>query len=280
MPFFNTVVSEGHVWLAGSVVVAILWTNLAWLFSPWAETDPHSERSASLPERIVSRVANWRFSPLAYQGLRLVYYVGLPAAALFWGRDAIVARFLGLQHLPLPAIGATAKSAESISADWSAWATDLGWAVLLGTGTIGLLLLARFTDRQALPRTDSEIGEGKPSGPTTAREALYHELHWAFYRNAPIVVSGTYWGTWLGLALVALEALSNPAWRRGLRESSQAWSLLAQAALAVLSSVLFLRTQNLWLALVLHWGILWALALEARPAAPSSTSPNMTLPES
>jgi len=277
MPFFNTVIREAHVWLAGSVVVAVLWTNLAWLFSPWAETDPYSERSASLPERIVSRVANWRFSPLAYQGLRLVYYVGLPAAALFWGRDAVVARFLGLQRLPLPGIGGTAESAASTSADWSAWANDLGWAVLLGTGATGLLLLARFTYRQALPRTDSDIGEGRPSGPTAAREALYRELHWAFYRNAPMVVSGTYWGTWLGLVLVALEALSDPAWRRGLRESSQAWPLLAQAALAVVSSVLFLRTQNLWLALVVHWGISWAL--EARPPAPSPTSPNTTLSE-
>ena len=37
-----------------------------------------------------------------------------------------------------------------------------------------------------------------------------------------------------------------------------------RAALAVVSSVLFLLTENLWLALALDWGVSWGLVTLAR----------------
>jgi membrane protease YdiL (CAAX protease family) len=96
---------------------------------------------------------------------------------------------------------------------------------------------------------------GRAPGWETLREALYYEIHWAFYRNAPIVTLGVYWGAWVGVALAAIQAAANPAWRKGLSTPGTAAALLLRAALAVISSLCFLRTQNLWLAILLHWGV-------------------------
>jgi hypothetical protein len=240
--------------LGGSLLLAGLWTNLAWLYSPWVQAGRSPDDADSLAERLVVQLANWRFSPLLYQGLRLLYYVGLPFAALFWGYDAVVSRFFGLQRLVLPTAGALEGSA-SINANWLDWAQDVAWAVALGLGSWAVLLAAGWVRRRALGDADSPRPGVRASAWETLREALYHEIHWAFYRSAPIVILGLYWGTWTGLLLAALEALVNPVWRKGLRRPDWAATLLLRAALAVVSSLLFLRTQNLWLAILLHWGV-------------------------
>jgi hypothetical protein len=148
---------------------------------------------------------------------------------------------------------------------------DLGWAAVLGLGSLGLLLLAAYTQQQALSNLSSGPRGKKPSMWRTAREAIYREVHWAFYRNAPIVALGLYWGTWTGLALVTLEALINPVWRKGLRNPDRAWAQLSQGVLVVLSSLLYLQTQNLWLAVLLNWGISWTLgAVYVTPSAAPS----------
>jgi hypothetical protein len=84
----------------------------------------------------------------------------------------------------------------------------------------------------------------------------------------PIVALGedVYWGTWLGLALVGVEAVLNPAWRRGLADPQEAPRQLMRGALAVVSSVLFivLGDGNLWLAIAVHWGVSWGLVALVR----------------
>jgi len=256
MPEFETTFVEAWLWLAGSVLMAAFWTNLVWLFSPWVEKERASDDFGSLAERIVVAVATWRFAPASLEGLRLLYYVGLPFAALFWGRDAVVSRLLGLQPFILPATG---ERSAMVSANWFDWLHDFGWALALGIGSFGVFLLARWTRHRALTR--GEVDERSAQEPSwkTIREAAYHEIHWAFYRNAPIVTFGPYWGVWVGLLLVALEALANPTWRRGLSVPKRASKQLLRAMLAVASSVLFLRTQNLWLSIVSHSMVSWGL---------------------
>jgi hypothetical protein len=272
MAFFDTIVQGAWLWLAGSFLLAVLWTNLARLFAPWAEAESVGETASSLAERIVWHLANWRFATVLFQGLRFLYYVGLPAAALFWARDAVVSRFLGLERLALPN-DPSAGMGTQLNGNWAAWAHDLGWAAALGLGSGGLLILARFFHQQAVPNLAEGGGTSAPPVWKTAQEALYHEIHWAFYRNAPIVVLGFYWGTWVGLAIVAVEAVINPAWREASRQPGLAWPTLSQAALAVLSSLIFLYTQNIWLALPVHWGIglLMRSYAEPVPAPPDSS---------
>lgn len=257
--------SEGWLWLGGSLLLAVLWANLVWLF--------REPRGGTIGEA-ASRLAAWRFSPWLLQSLRLLYYVGTPFAALLWGHDAVVGRLLGLQPLRLPIPGQESASAYT-AANWADWARDAGWAMAVGIGTWGLLAMAWWTYRRAV----ATIGETDPgiavpgSGWLYLREASYHELHWAFYRNAPAVVLGKYWGAWIGLGLVGIEAALNPAWRKGLSDPRQAPCQLMRSSLAIASSVVFLLTENLWLALALHWGVSWGAAWLVRSHFRSRTRP-------
>ncbi len=260
MPELAAPWGESWLWLGGSLVLAAVYANLAWFF--------RQPRPGAIGESI-ARVAAWRFSPWLLQFLRLLYYIGVPVAAFLWGHDAIVGRLVGLQPLSLPASGSD-RAAADIAGNWLDWAHDVGWAAALGVGAWALLTLGWWSYRRALhaggvARSAEHIAavEGG-SGWALLREAAYHEIHWAFYRNAPILAVGTYWGLWLGLIVVALEAVLNPAWRKGLSNIHTAPCQLARAALAIVSSTLFLLTQNLWLALIVHWGASWGLAAVAR----------------
>lgn len=258
MAIFGMTVSDAWLWLAGSLFLAVFWSNLVWVFSPWVDEDRSTGEFRSLPERVVYTIATWRFAPTSLQAIRLLYYVGLPFAALFWGRDALIGRFFGLKPLVLPLSGDNQYSAL-LTTNWLDWLHDFGWAAALGLGSAGLLLLAGWARRRALRSKERRGGGSRTSGWETIREAAYHEIHWAFYRNAPIVAFGLYWGIWIGVALVALEALANPLWRSGLGDPGRTSPQLLRASLAVVSSLLFLETQNLWLAITVHATVSWGL---------------------
>ena len=256
MPQLTVIWSEEWVWLGGSLLLAAVWANLAWFF--------RRPRSGTIGG-FITRLIDWRFSPWLLQLLRLLYYVGVPFAALLWGHDAVVARLMGLHQLDLPIPDGEVLNTD-IAANWLDWAYDVGWAATLSVGTWMLLALGWWTYRRAL--AIAGVGGAIPgadrSSWTFLREAAYHEVHWAFYRNAPILAIGTYWVVWIGLALVVLEAILNPAWHKSLVDPRWAPAQLMRGALAIVSSVLFLLTQSLWLALVLHWGVSWGLAVLVR----------------
>jgi len=264
MPKLTVAWSEGWLWLSGSLLLAVLCTNLAWFF--------RQPRPGAIGEFVTHLVA-WRFSPWLLQLLRLLYYIGVPFAALLWGHDAVVGQLLGLQQFDLPISGGKEVGAD-IAANWLDWAHDVGWAVALGVGAWGLLALGWWAYRRALVTAGMTSGKGdmvtgaNSSGWVLLREAAYYEAHWVFYRNAPTLAAGTYWGVWIGLALVALETMLNPTWHRDLVDPQRAPARLLGGALAIISGVLFLLTQNLWLAVALHWGVSWGLATSAQVLPP------------
>ena len=194
------------VWLGGSLLLAVATSQVAWWV--WRR-----EKSRA---RLSPFVHSFLFSVLL-QLARLVYYVGLPFTALVWGH-AVVERFLGLQPLVTP----------DPAASLADWARDLGWIAGLGVATWALLAVGW--------RTVRKVGDApEPAGAKAPawillREAAFHEAHWAFYRNAPVVVlsdglgvvQGEYWGVWVGLGLVALEAVLNPWWRANLADAGRA----------------------------------------------------------
>jgi hypothetical protein len=243
---------EGWLWLGGSLLLAILWANLAWYFRK-----PRASRIGEL----VARLTSWRFGPLLLQFLRLLYYIGLPTAAFYLGHDAVIRRYLGLS--------------DEQSNVWLRWIHDIGWAAALGVGTWALLAVSWWAYHRALHAIGKEslIAGASASGWVFLREAAYHEVHWAFYRNAPILIlaqaqlaGNEYWGVWIGLMLVALEAALNPAWRKELADPERAPARLMRGALAVVGSVLFILTKdgNLLLSLLLHFCVSWGLATLTR----------------
>lgn len=104
--------------------------------------------------------------------------------------------------------------------------------------------------------------------------ALYLEVHWAFYRGAvSVILDDIYAGVLVGLALVCLEWLSSPFWRRGVAPPSgaapDAGCAWLNAGLALTSALLFLLTRNLWICLAVHWLLalaFWAMTRRRRPA--------------
>jgi hypothetical protein len=263
VPGLNEVWNEGWLWLAGSLLAAVLWTNLVRFF--------HRPRLGTVGE-FVSRLSSWPFSPWLLQSLRLLYYLGVPFAALVWGHDAVVELVLGLKRLDLTIVDGNVSAA--VAANWESWAQGAGWAAALGFGAWALLALGWFAYRRALFTASerNEMAGVNSSGWVLLREAAYHETHWAFYRNVPILTLGIYWGVWIGLALVAIEAMLNPAWRKGLADSRQAPRHLMRGALGVLSAVLFPMAQNLWLALIVHWGVSWGIVTLVRTFSPLCSS--------
>lgn len=259
MPEQLTSWGEGWLWLGGSLLLAILWANLAWYFCK-----PRAGRIGEL----VARLTSWHFGPLLLQFLRLLYYIGLPTAAFLLGHDAVIQRYLGLS--------------DEQSDTWLRWVHDVGWAAALGIGTWVLLATGWWAYRRALRAAGekSPIAEANAPGWVLLREAAYHEVHWAFYRSAPIFVlrqmqlaRNEYWGVWIGLALVALEAALNPAWREGLADPKRAPARLMRGALAVASSAMFIQTKdgNLLLSLLLHFSVSWGLVMLTRILPPLPT---------
>ncbi len=234
---------ERWLWLAGSLGIAFIVSWAGWL----------ARRPRDPQWSWWERWHHWRGRPWLSQSARLLYAIGIPAAALFW-RGALTERGLGLQ----PWLWSDAASPGAFQSNWESLMRDLGWALSIMAGTGALLALGRRATRhssgKALPlRRDFGIA---------LREALYHQVHWAFYREPFVLVWGIGNGTWLGLLPVMLEAALNPARWAELRSSQRGGrDLLVRAALAVASILLYIRTQNLWLALLVDVSLGWAAGL-------------------
>jgi len=234
------------LWLGGSLLLAVAAAQTMW----WLEqAEGRNPRVRSL--------LTWPLLPPSLLLLRALFYLGLPLAALVWGRDALIGRWLGLQPLyALDALLGQEVPPAEIAANWGDWAKDVGWALGLGVAAWTVLATGWLSARRALQGQQTP----RPSSPwESLLEATFHEAHWAFYRNGPMVALGTYWGVWGGLGLTALEAALNPRWRANLCSPAHAPATLTRAGMAVLSAVLFLLTQNLWAAMLTHWAVTWGL---------------------
>ncbi len=227
--------ADRWLWLGGSVLVALLSTWATWLLrrQAWAQ-----------------RLSASPFFPPLLQLLRFLYYIGGPFAALLWGRDAVVERLFGLT--PLPLLLSHSLSPEERLQLWMDGVRGLGWAVLLGAIAWTFLAVIWWAARR---RSHLPL-----SIPVALREAFFQETHWMFYRNGPSVRLGNYWGTWVGLGIAALEALLNPWWREALREPETRSLTLIRAGMALLSAAFYLQAANLWLSILLHWGVTGGLA--------------------
>jgi hypothetical protein len=113
-----------------------------------------------------------------------------------------------------------------------------------------------------LPDLATSVGEPVVVLPTPRAwwvvlwEAIYAEMHWAFYRAGPIVLLGDYYaGVFLGFLILSLEWWTDPAWRHGWDPKGQRPEVVLRWSLAFVMAIVFLFTRNLWLAIPLHWAI-------------------------
>jgi hypothetical protein len=176
---------------------------------------------------------------LAVPLLRLLYFIGLPYAALLTGSLA-----------PID-LGLTGAGGAVLGWDVAAWLRGLSLTLTVGVLVVlpvGLASwqIARAGHGAALGADDRSVG-------VILIEALYAEVHWAFYRAAPLVLmENVYTAALIGMALVGVE-WSVELIRNGLSrapEDRQRW--LRRVLLLAVSATLFVLTRNLWLLIGLH----------------------------
>lgn len=196
---------------------------------------------------------------LAVQLLRLVYFIGLPYAALLTGSLA-----------PID-LGLTGAGGTLLGWDMAAWLHGLSTTLTIGfVVTLPIVLVSRQIARSA---HSVSLGADDRSAGAILVEAIYSEVHWAFYRTAPLILlDNVYVAALTGMLLVGME-WSVDLIRNGLSrapENRQHW--LRRILLLAASATLFVLTQNLWLMMGLHlvteltWKV-WLARLARPPVA-------------
>jgi hypothetical protein len=216
-------------WVLGSVSVYVLGRGLLWLV-----------RSRSFWHSPYGRF-------LAQVG-RFLFHLGIPYLALGgWPRQP----FQGL--LSLDDMGLVGFSER-----WpvTRWLESAGTGLGVGLVALSILALARAAARR---NGDGLRFQRRPWWQCLL-DVIYLEVHWAFYRGAlSVLLQDLYTATFVGLGLVYLEWGLDPFWRNGWRLETRAARLWLQAALALVASLIFLLTRNLWVCLGVH--LLLGLAL-------------------
>jgi hypothetical protein len=210
--------------VAVSMLLYIAGSNLAWFY----RTRPEG----GFAGRIRSRAASPYVRAL-YELGRLVYYVGVPYVALILGWVDL--RALGLGYLD--------------------WADGLRWTIVLALATWSLLMFVWVPYLRATSNIPVRLNSEVLSWSRRAVEVIYMQAHWAFYRAACILILisffkddvAVYWGTSAGLALIFLEAWADPRVRRSLTHVGQGELALWSAGQAIINTVGFVLTRNVWL---------------------------------
>jgi hypothetical protein len=198
---------------------------------------------------------------LLEQFLRLIYFIGVPYAALLTGSIASIDMSL------------TGAGGSILGWSPAEWLHSLGMAL-----TLGLLVLfpIGLASRQ-IARAGQSLGTDDRSAGAVIVDAIYAEIHWAFYRAAPLILlADVYAAAIFGALLVGVEWIVMLI-RNGLSpspEERQRW--LRRGALLTLSAALVVLTQNAWVAMLAHivleliWKV-WLRRLAPRPIEPVYT---------
>ncbi len=232
---------ELGLWVALSIGLYVVAAQLAWRV--------HDLDRGFLGENI-RWLDHWRFRGLAWQLLRFLYYVVIPYGLVVQHR-LITGRALGI-------VGAD----NSGFLGWSpaAWLQGAGVTVLVFMGGVILLGWSWWAVARNLSNGNVFYLHHRPPGWELVWDALFLQIHWGFYRAAAGAWLGEnhlVWGVLVGLLLVGLEAAGDPGLFFAAKWPSLITGWVRLAAVAWLAAALFLVTRNLWLGVVLHWGLTW-----------------------
>jgi len=233
-------------WLCASLLVAVVATNAVWLVLRVLR-----KRSGAPAVPVLGVLA-----ALAWLLVSLFFLLPPPAA---WRFGALSPRLMGL--------------------------TGIGWVGSLRAGApqvfliVGLLIFGWLVYRRSLSG-DRGRSRAERIGATLRApvDVALLQWHWAFYRALAIallpIMAGAlasseilhplgrhllaaplYWGSWLGLALIALEWALNPFARAELKRPGQREIALLRVVLAIATTALFTMTPNFWLLLTAHLAV-------------------------
>lgn len=227
------------LWVLCSIFVYGLVTNVPRYVWP---------RSGGRAGAFLAAVARSRYTPWVTEACRCLYFLGVPYLALTTGVTSPL--LMGLW-----------------GPDWfePPWFGRLALGMALAVGALLLLLWGWRHSRLASAPFQPESSRAYAFqrrllvapwgwGPIVL-EVLYLEMHWAFYRSATLRLSDAYYGVFAGFALVVAELLLNPAVREDLGISHRNGETLTLLATALVVSIIYGFTSNLWLCLAVHLGI-------------------------
>lgn len=235
----ETSLTERWLWLIVSFGITLLVVGVR-----LAQDLAQKRTGSPASPRLITPKSPW------IQLLRFLYTVGIPALALLW-RGALTERGLGLKPIHWTATAAS---------NWTLWAADIGWACALSLGTGAILWLGNLSRTQQTP---PQI-QHRPD--IALREALFHQVHWAFYREPFVLLWGGPVGAWLGLLLVTLEAIINPIHWSALSSPARGRTLIIRIGIAIMSTMLYIQTQNLLVAILADAALGWGLGQQADSA--------------
>jgi hypothetical protein len=210
-------------WIWGSVLTYALVTNALWL----------------LGDRWSSPYRTW----LVEVG-RFLFYLAIPYLALGGWPQPPYRGLLSLEDMGLVGLGGR----------WpiTRWLEAAG--IGLGWGLVALLILVLAWLNANRHGDNLRLRFAARPWWLIAIDVLYMQVQWAFYRGAlTVTLDNVYAGVFLGAGLIYLQWGLNPFWRQGWRLESRAAARWLRAALALVMTVLFFLTRNLWICLALHW---------------------------
>ncbi len=215
--------------VAASMLLYMLGSNMAWLY----RTAPEHSWAAR-----IRRAALTNLVRAVYEIFRLVYYFGVPSLAVLLGLVDI--RAMGLGFL-----------------DWS---NGLRWTFVLVLAAWSLLMFVWVPYLRASSDLPVKFSSEVYSWSRRALEVIYMQAHWALYRAAAILFfagflkddAAVYWGASAGLALTYIEAFADPRLRRHLAQFGEGELTLWSAAQAIINTLGFVLTRNVWLLAIVH----------------------------
>ncbi len=231
--------SRYPVWVVLSLGLYALGTSVAWHFRL-----PRSGRLGQL----AGQMGGWHYAGSMRQVLRFGYYVLIPYTALLAGVAS--PRHLGLLDLD--------------------WPRSLGLAILIALASMAAFVLLWKKYFLALGRLDAgylrgltPLDAGGLSADVTSLvlDALYLEIHWAFYRGLASSLLVNNAAPALALVIIAMEWLLSPGVRRALGIPGKAELSLFHPATALVTTALFFGTRNLWATIPVHLALKATMSL-------------------
>jgi hypothetical protein len=245
-------------WDAAALVVVSFTVYLTAANLAWRAQSPNAGAFAARLRQAAAQPG----PQAAFQFARLGYYIGLPFLALYMGWVDV--RSLGLAGFE--------------------WTEGIRYAIVILLAAWLLMIIIWLPYLRATSQVDAPTGASR-SFPRRVVELVFMQAHWAFYRAAAIVFLNRvvpdpyYWGSILGLALVALEAFTSPFVRRQLTRPGEADGIVWSGGQAVINTLSFLATRNLFLLIAIQFLLeltvphLRSNIAPARAAAPTSPPP-------
>jgi hypothetical protein len=254
--------SEPAVWVAGSLLAAVLATNLSWLIARKVGARATRLHAGLRPLAWLLVSAYLLLPPVGALSTGAIspYFLGL--AEINWLESLAAGGLLTALIVALAAVGRAVYGRNRVAEvrfSGQLWRAPLDavfqqwhWA-FYRAGLVGWLasLVSREADIAAvLQGAISGIVFPEWAGPAALLLQLVSTK--ALQLLQTLLEQPLYWGSWLGLGLVAVEWSLNPFARADLRSPGCRELLLLRVALAVATTALFTLTRNLWLCLVCH----------------------------